>query len=513
MAKPPLTAQQWQHIALIFAAFIAGLCSIIYELLIATTTAYFLGDSVKYFSLTIGLYMAAMGAGSFLSKYLRTDLLHRFVYAELLLGVLGGLSIPLLYFCYAMTPYFMPVYVILTLMVGLLIGLEIPFLTRLMEDYQALRVNIANILSLDYLGALLATLAFPFILLPWLGVYQSSLLVGLINMSIAVVILLRFGNQLQRQRKALWLATAVGTGVIAIMMITAGVALKHWDNALYSGRIVYTEQSPYQRIVMTQQRDDIRLFLDGNLQFSSIDEYRYHEALVVVPMSYAKGPISRVLLLGAGDGLAVRELLKYPDIDDIVLVDLDPAIVELARSNPHIVKLNQGSLDHEKVTLVTGDALSYLQDNQLLFDFIVIDLPDPNNTALARLYSQQFYRLAMHNLTPQGMLVTQATSPYFAPKAFWSIKATLEAASASSVYPYQVNVPSFGEWGFVMASRQPLATKAPVNLPQTQYLSPELMPTLFVFNKDVIAENVAVNQLDKPVLLQYYLDGWRYYHH
>ena len=185
-----------QSITLIYAAFIAGLCSIIYELLIATTTSFFLGDSVKYFSLTIGMYMAAMGVGSFISKYMHQNLIRKFIIVELMLGILGALSVPVLYFSYSFTTIFIMVYVLLTLILGFLIGLEIPFLTRLMERHNELKFNIANILSFDYLGALIATICFPFLLLPYFGIYQSSLIFGLINVSIGFIIIKVFAKEI-----------------------------------------------------------------------------------------------------------------------------------------------------------------------------------------------------------------------------------------------------------------------------------------------------------------------------
>lgn len=496
---------------LVYTAFIAGLCSIIYELLIATTVSYFLGDSVKYFSITIGVYMAAMGVGSYVSKYIDKRLLERFVVIELWLGLLGGMSIPALYFAYAYTALFMPVYLFFTIAIGFLIGLEIPFLTRLMESYNQLKINIANILSFDYLGALIATLAFPFLLLPLFGVYQSSLLFGLINMSIGFVVLHIFssemGNNVGRYRKITYLLTAV----IILMIIFSGAALRHWDNALYEDRVVYSEQTRYQKIVLTKDRDDVRLFLDGNLQFSSVDEYRYHEALVHVPMSSSKHSIKRVLLLGAGDGLAIRELLKYREIEEIVLVDLDEAIIDLALDNPLFTSLNQRSIDSERVAVVISDAFTYLRENNTPFDLIISDLPDPNNNALARLYSKQFYKLLQMNVTQSGMFVTQATSPYFATKAYWSIVKTIEAGGFAHSYPYHASVPSFGEWGFVLASHEPLDVHGARLKVATRFLTDQNLPTLFVFDKDIQASDVDVNMLDQPVLLSYYLKGWEYY--
>lgn len=496
---------------LIYAAFVAGLCSIIYELLIATTASYFLGDSVKYFSLTIGIYMASMGIGSFVSKYIDKGLLKKFVVAELLLGLTGGISIPALYFAYAYTDAFIPFYVLFTIIIGFLIGLEIPFLTRLMQDYNQLKFNIANILSFDYLGALIATVSFPFILLPFFGVYQSSLIFGLVNMSIAFVILWMFADEIGIGAGKLKAMTVTLTTFIIGMIVFSGVALKHWDSRLYEDRVIYSKQSRYQKIVLTKHKYDIRLFLDGNLQFSSIDEHRYHESLIHVPLSVHDTPVRRVLLLGAGDGLAVRELLKYPSIEEIILVDLDKNIVQLATENKHVRRLNQNSLASDKVKLVISDAFTYLSDNERLFDFIISDLPDPNNNALARLYSKQFYELIRGNLSEDGVFVTQATSPYFATDAFWSIKKTVEASGFDHVHPYHTQVPSFGDWGFVMASSAAKDLTHPDISVDTKFLDANNFASLFIFEKDIQSKNVAINQLDQPVLLNYYLKGWKYY--
>jgi spermidine synthase len=500
-----------QSATLIYAAFIAGLCSIIYELLIATTVSYFMGDSVKFFSLTIGLYMAAMGVGSYLSKFITDKLIQRFVIAEILLGFIGGISIPLLYFTYTTTSLFYPTYVVLTLCIGFLIGLEIPFLTRLMEDYQTLKSNIANILSFDYLGALIATIAFPFFLLPVMGIYQSSLLFGLINMSIAGVVLYSYRKSLGKTDKKLQLLTAAMSLVILVMLVFSSQALKHWDQMLYNGRIVHSEQTPYQKITLTKSKDDLRLYLNGVLQFSSVDEYRYHESLVMVPMTYADNPIKRVLVLGAGDGLAVRELLKYPEIEQIVLVDLDPRMTELANYNAHLVDINLASLANDKVQVVIDDAFVYLEKNLQPFDLIINDLPDPNTISLSRLYSKQFYRLAKASLTSEGIMVTQATSPFFVKPAFWSIVKTIQAAGFDYTYPYHTNVPSFGDWGFVLSSSQPILLVPKRPLDDSLFLTHEAISTLFVFAKDLQQIEVDINQIDKPVVLDYYLNSWRYF--
>jgi spermidine synthase len=455
--------------------------------------------------------MASMGVGTYLSKFIDRDILSRFVVIELALAVLGGMSIPILYFTYAWTGLFIHAYLLLTVAIGLLIGLEIPFLTRLMERYNPLKVNIASILSFDYFGALVATIAFPFFLLPAFGIYQSSLLFGFANMFIGFAMLRVFGDEIGARSRMLMRLTILLTALLAGMIALSHTFLENWDQSLYEDRIVYTEQSKFQRIVLTRDRDDLRLYLDGNLQFSSADEYRYHEALVHLPIAVGHVVPRRVLLLGAGDGMAARELLKYDGIDEIVLVDLDPAMIALATTNSSISALNGNSLTSPKVRVLTVDAFEYLQNNRQVFDMVVADLPDPNNNGLARLYSKQFYRLVHRNLAPGGLFVTQATSPYFAPGAFWTIAKTVEAGGFSGIYPYHLNVPSFGEWGFVLASDRALELAHPALTVPTRYLSAEGLAKHFDFDKDMRKIDAVISTLDRPVVLDRYLDGWQYY--
>ena len=491
--------------------FIAGLCSIVYELLIASTVSYFEGDSVRYFSLTIGLYMAAMGIGSYLSKYVRRNLLERFVAIEVALGFFGGIAVPCLYLSYSFTGGFMVVYVVLTLAIGGLIGLEIPFLTRLLRDYQDLRVNIAHVLSLDYFGALLATLAFPFLLLPFLGTFRTGLVFGLINMLIAFVVIRGFPGHFGNLQRTAYIGVAtMATLTIVAVLSFSKTLLAAWDSSLYSGRIIHAEQSRYQKIVLTKYKDDLRLFLDGNLQFSSSDEYRYHEVLVHAPVALAEQPPRHVLVLGAGDGLAVRELLKYPGIETITLVDLDARILDLARDHPVLQRLNGASLTRDpRVRVIAGDAQSFLERRDRLYDLVIADLPDPNNLDLTRLYSVSFYRLVLGSLAADGIFVTQATSPFFTRNAFWSIARTVNAAGFAEVVPFHVLVPSFGEWGFVAASRESLETPGHLKTAETRFLKDRQLAALFEFPPDMAEVEGTVNTLDRPTLLSLYLDGWR----
>ncbi len=500
---------------LVYAVFVAGLCSIVYELLIATTVVYFLGDSVRYFSLTIGLYMAALGLGAFASKFVKGNLLRFLVGAEVALGLLGGFSVPVLYLAFSHSDVFIWVYASLTLAIGFLIGLEVPFLTRLLETYESLRISIAHVLSLDYLGALIATLAFPLLLLPFLGTFKSGLVLGLVNMTIGLLVLWCFGRQIGQGSASLFRALSL---LIAVAIIAALVLSNHvlaaWNKSVYDGRILHSERSALQEIVLTKFRNDLRLYLNGSLQFSSVDEHRYHESLVHVPLSFIDPDREslNVLLLGGGDGLAVRELLKHARVSRVTLVDLDPAVINLARTNHWVRDLNGGSLeDGDRVRVVIGDAMTYLQNRRELHDVILSDLPDPSSTDLARLYSMEFYKLVRANLHPEGVFAGQSTSPYFANDAFWSIHDTVSKVF-DNVRPYHVLVPSFGDWGFVLASAGGLGTPIAPLPTETRFIDPGVVNKLFVFSRDLRPKSEeSVSTLDRPIVLRHYLDGWRHW--
>ncbi len=496
---------------LLFSIFIAGLCSIIYELLIATTSSYFLGDSITQFSITIGVYMATMGMGSYLSKWVSDDsLLAQFITYELVLAMIGGSCVPLLYFSYAQGLSFQAISILLTALIGILVGLEIPLLSRLMEKHYKLKANLANVLSIDYFGALIATLIFPLLLLPWLGVFKTSLLFGLANLSIALTLLWYFYDQLPLTQRRLLRAFLVLSFLTLIgLMAFSNKLSSEWNEAVYEDRVVHSQQTPYQQLVLTKYKDDIRLYLNGGLQFSSIDEYRYHESLVHPAMSRVPNA-KTVLILGGGDGLATRELLNYSGIETITVVDLDPAVAELAKANVYLSKLNNAAFADPKVNIIHTDAFVFLSENRQRYDLIVIDLPDPKTISLARLYSKQFYNIVRNRLSRSGVMVTQATSPFFATDAFWSIHNTIAAAGFSAVIPYQVDIPSFGNWGFVLACLDtcPASYK---NLPATRYFTPNIEPLMFSFPLDIQQKESKISNLDTPHVLYYYLAGWKYW--
>ncbi len=287
------------------------------------------------------------------------------------------------------------------------------------------------------------------------------------------------------------------------------------ENRLYQDEIIYTEESIFQRIVLTRRGERYRFYLNGALQFDSVDEYRYHESLVL-PAMLASDHRENILVLGGGDGFAVREILKFPDVKKVTLVDLDPAVTRLFKSNQLLRTLNNSALHNPKVTIVNSDAWEFLESNNTLYDVVIIDLPDPNNASLSRLYTQAFYRLVQRQLAAQGLMVTQATSPLYARSAFWCIHDTV-ASLYQSVYPYHIYIPSFGEWGFVMASRkkltpdflaQRLAHIQDQMITSPRFLDAQIFSSMGMFPRDMAAVPVELNQLSTHPLLPYYKKGW-----
>jgi spermidine synthase len=407
------------------------------------------------------------------------------------------------------TDFYYPAMIAVIMSVGVCIGLEIPLLTRIVAHRAHLGKALADILSIDYLGSLLASLAFPVILLPLLGVTQTAFLMGLFNVIAASLALNLFAYRLPRRWvRRLW----AGCGVVGAVMLVGAVGSTNIVNLLeqrlYNDHILFRQQSSYQRIVLTRGAgDDIRLYLDGNLQFSSRDEYRYHEILVH-PLMGAARQREHVLVLGGGDGLAARELLKYNEVERITVVDLDPAMTAFARENPMMQRVNEGALDAPRVTVVNQDAYKFLENSTELYNAVIIDLPDPNNETLAKLYSKPFYTLLRRRMTPDGVFLTQATSPYFVRDAYWTIANTIED-SGFQIVPLKAHVPSFGEWGFVLAS--------PVQTPPLQldddipmrWLTDELLQAATVFDADTARVDTEINTLNNPVLHRYYMQGWR----
>lgn len=497
--------------SLLVSVFIISICGIIYELIIGNISSLLLGDSTMQYSITIGCFMSAMGVGSYLTKRLKQNLFDSFIIIELIIGLIGGLSGILLFYSYIFTQSYAVIMYSIIAIIGISVGLEIPIITRIIEENEKdLRITIANVLSFDYIGALLGSLAFPLILLPSFGPIKTSFFVGLINIVVAIWIVFKYDNFI-KNHKLMKFLSVLFLIVLLFGFIKGDTLGNSIEDKLYRDNIIYKEQSKYQKIVLTTDRDDLRMFLDGNIQFSSYDEYRYHEALIHPAMSLAPQK-ENILILGGGDGLAAREILKYNEVKNIKLVDLDPAVVNLCKTNPIIKKLNMNSLENEKLQVINKDAYKYLEESKDKYDLIIVDLPDPNNEALNKLYTNLFYRLIYNHVTDSGMVVVQSTSPYYAKEAYWSILKTV-SSEGFNTSGYHLNVPSFGDWGFVIASKQKFSKDNIKITVSTKYLDDNITKAMFDFGKDekLDLDKVEINTLTNPVLLRYYQKAWYNY--
>ncbi len=495
---------------LLFSVFVVATCGLIYELITGALASYLLGDSVTQFSTIIGTYLFAMGVGSFFSKFFNKNLLNVFIEIEMIIGVVGGFSAAFLFFSFEYATSFRFILYAVIFVIGCFVGLEIPLLMRILKDRFEFKDLVSKIFTFDYIGALIASISFPLLLVPYLGLVRSALLFGIFNISVALATVLVFRNEIKSERYLRFKAIVI----LVVMAVSFGFSEKlvnFLEVQNYRERIIFKKTTAYQKIVLTQGSGEMKLFLNGNLQFSSKDEYRYHESLVHVGMSRLANP-KTVLILGGGDGLAAREVLKYPSVEKILLVDLDAQMTHLFRTNPILLELNQGSLNHPKMEVLNQDAFVWIKNNQKRFDFVIVDFPDPSQFALGKLYSRTFYSYMASAIGPEGLIAVQSTSPYVAKKSFQIIVNTLNDVDLFTK-PYHVYVPSFGEWGYVLAGKKSLEVSGlKLALPSgLQFLTDEMVPYLYQFSKDLLADTKEVNRLNNQVLVRTFEQEWEQY--
>lgn len=504
------------------ALFATGLSGIVAEYILSTLASYFIGDSAVQWSLIVSVMLFSMGLGSRISKYLEGNLLLKFIGVEFALSLLVSFSSLLAYSAAGLTEYVGLLIYGLSILIGLLIGLEIPLVIRLNEEFESLKVNIASVMEKDYLGSLVGGLFFAFVGLPIIGLTYTPFILGFINFMVAIGLYITVKREIASNSKT-WL----GISALAILSIMSIGALKAQDIILfgeqsrYKDKVVFSAQSKYQKIVMTQWKEHYWLYLNGNQQLSTLDEDKYHEALIHPAMALA-GSVKQALVLGGGDGCAARELLKYPGIESITVVDLDSMMTGLAARHPILTELNDSAFHHPKVSTQNADAFTWLEKSEGMFDIIIIDLPDPRSVELNRMYTEEFYRMCYLKLRPHGSLITQAGSPYFATQAFRCIDTSMASAGFETL-PLHNHVITLGEWGWVLGQKaewtqgdlKRRARALEFKGIETRWLNQEAMLMMSSFGKDIYfksADSVRVNHIQDPVLYRYYLKGnWDLY--
>ena len=550
-------------ILLALSMFLTGASGFIFECILSTVGTFILGNSIEQFSVTISLMMLMMGLASFWQRRISDrNLVEKFLLVEVGMAVLGGFAPIAVYAAYAtMEIHFIAVQYFFILSIGFLIGLEIPLVLRLNRNYvPKLKSNIATIFSTDYLGAFIGAVVWVYVLLRHFPLTEISFFVASINFAVALATYGYFSYHRVASR---------GVVFISLILLTAASLAfgysgnRDWNRVLeqrfYSEPIAFSLTTKYQHIVLTASSNpvDYRLYINGNLQFASLDEHIYHEMLVHPAMTLA-GKRDRVLILGGGDGLALREVLKHPETREATLVDIDPGMIEFARSHDVMTELNQAAFqdvrvsaealddsyleegtqpvyeyardlglgnyevlsEAARVSIYTIDASKVLDDLRGTYDVVLIDLPDPNSVELVKLYSREFYLKLNRVLAPGAMIGVQATSPYHAKESFLCILRTIRSAGYEAL-PYHDNVPSFGDWGWILAwnsgetadralSRVMALEGLAADEESLEYLSPARLKAAFSFGKSALeSHSVEINTLMSPVLLRYYLsESW-----
>ncbi|MCS6797525.1 MAG: polyamine aminopropyltransferase [Myxococcota bacterium] len=505
-----MSLSRWHVGVLLAVALVVATSGLVYELLAGTLASYYIGSGVIGFSTTIGVYLFALGIGSWLSRRIADPVAPRFIAVEWTVALLGGAMAPAVELAFAWAEHAAVLLYVLLFVVGMLVGLEIPLLMRLLKHDLRFEDVVARVLAFDYLGALVGALAFALLLVPWLGTTRTSLALGLLNavagFAALAVLRAQLGPRATRRLGAQGLLVAA----VLVAGLFGAARITRWAEAgTYAGVILWNERSAYQQITVTAAEGGVQLFLNGQLQVHSGDEYRYHEALVHPALALAHRR-ARALVLGGGDGLAVRELLRDPAIREVVLVELDPAVTSLARRLPALRELNGGALDDPRVRIVHDDAMVWLEARSSAaapFDVVIADFPDPNDFATGKLYTTRFYRLVRRAMHDRSVLVVQATSPLHARRSFWCIERTIRDVGLHT-RPYHVHVPSFGAWGFVLATPWPAPQPERLRVGGLRYLDEATLRAAFVFPPDMGPVPVEPNRLHDQMLVHYYAAEW-----
>lgn len=500
-----------RRLLLLAAAVIAG-AGLAYELSLMLLGAVTVGSSEQANAVVLGAAMFGMGIGATAGGRLAGNPVRNFVAVEASLAVIGAAAAPSLYWSWARLEAFWGPLLFVAVIIGMCIGAEMPLLAAINDrlSKQDTATVVAEFTAADYFGALLGATAFAFLIRPQLGIVDGTILVAALNVVVALGVGLLIPAE-PGERRARIAIPVLAVGALAVVAWGANPLVDAGRQALFRDPIVASVDSGLQQIVVTERvypsgTVDARLYLDGDLQLSSLDEYRYHEALVWPTVA----PGDDVLILGGGDCLAVREALRV-GAAAVTLVELDPGVTKVMQETPALVHLGADACGDERVTLVHADAFRWVRElpADRTFDAVIADFPDPDTTVLGRLYSVEMYGLIERVLAPNGQLVVQCGSPFFAPEAFWTCEATLAEAGWTTT-PYHVDVPSFGDWGFHLAARGQAPTARIPDGVTPRFLTQPVLDAALSFAPDLVANRAAAQPstvLD-PVIVDAARGAW-----
>ncbi|MBB1269060.1 polyamine aminopropyltransferase [Shewanella sp. SR44-3] len=552
------TGVSWLDDALLLGIMASlAACGLIYEYLLSHYAGRILGALEAAIYTMIGLMIVSMGFGAFAARKIRCAFTG-FVVLELLVALCGSLAIIITAAVIGFGQQF-PLMLANTLglpadhlpdggfiaklqnlseylpylwglILGLMIGMEIPLIARVRQSLSEAHLlhNAGTIYGADYLGAGIGAAIWVAFMLA-IDIQLAAALTASVNLLAGLVFIWRFWDQIIRVK--LLLALHFVVGLILILLAWQGPSWEQdFNNLLYKDKVVYAKATRFQQLNITERLRGqglppvYSLYINGRLQFSSSDEHIYHSFLVH-PTLAASARQQKVLIIGGGDGLGLKQVLKWQP-EQVVLMDLDKDLVQLFKQAPEdmpealareLKRLNGDALNDPRVEIMFDDAFNGVDKliaKELSFDSIIVDLPDPSHPDLNKLYSDFFYRKLNELLSADGAITVQSTSPYHAPNAFISVGKTL-ASAGFKVEQYHHNVPSFGEWGWSMATKsgdspkQRLAKKLHLPADET-WLTSGLILGAFEFPGDFYREKAKIktNKLNSLQLYQYHLADW-----
>jgi spermidine synthase len=545
-------------LTLLAMMFVLAACGLIYEYLLSHYAARIIGATESTIYAMIGVMIVSMGIGAFYAKYIKCPFTG-LAWLEVSVGLLGGLAVLVmavifsaayvlpqeLHQLYGIDPSIaieggmvaafrnladaMPF--VIGFVLGVMIGMEIPLVARIRQTLhdKHLQHNIGTIYGADYIGAGCGAALWVLVCLH-LPIMMAAVLTASFNILVGVLFLWRYG-QYVRTLRSLWLAHVFVASLLLLLAVCGGGWLSGMNSMLYQDKVEYQHQTPYQNLTLTSRQTGPNLpkvsslYINGRLQFSSSDEVIYHSFLTY-PALLASARQERVLVIGGGDGLALRDILRWQP-NSVTLIDLDKGMIDLFTGNAEgvpddvnklLLGLNRRAFLDSRVSVIVGDA--FLEVEELIragkiFDTIVVDLPDPNHPDLSRLYSDYFYAKLGELLAGDGAIAIQSTSPYHAKKAFMSIGKTLVAAGFTTEQ-YHANVPTFGEWGWTIGVKQGLPASSRIAafeaLPvDNSWLSVQQILAAFVFAPSYYngLDNIDINELGSRAVYRYHHLGWR----
>jgi spermidine synthase len=460
-APLPVTPGTGRFLVLV-CVFVCAACGLVYELELVALASYLMGDSVTQASVVLSVMVFAIGLGSLAAKRLRSRAAAGFGVVEAVLALVGGCSAMALYAAFAWTrgsgaggawsdaPRCL--LIAFSLGIGALIGAEVPLLMVLIQRIRRQDAGgaVADLFAADYVGALVGGLAFPFLLLPVFGQLTGALLTGVVNAvagGALVLGLLRRDVSL-RGRWLLLVANVTVLGLLATAWVLVDDFERAARQAMFGAHVRVAERTGVQEVVLTGgAHGPLALYLDGRLRAGGRDEARYHAALVAPALR--GGPHARVLVLGGGDGLAVREVLRRPGVRRVDVLDTDPALVRLARTDPGLSALNRRALSDPRVRVTTGDVFDLVRRAPRThpYDVVICDLPDPGRTDSMKLYSQEFYGLVGRVLSARGRVAVHGGD---VSGRLWTVASTVRSAGLRAVAYRGRGGPA----GFVLAGRR-----------------------------------------------------------